>query len=218
MFSNITEAWGNDPVKEMTNKLSNGVFKTDTEQSEIFNFNKRKNTNQKKSISSLSLSDANSLNLLSDNNTLSLNNISSDFSPYARVNFNKNRNKSKHKKKIYQNVNYSESDEFSDSMRHSKCDYSIKHLKNCDNCYNKLKHLVNSKVNKKFDEIILENKMKQLQNISVLPAGQAVVQQPTPYVQNSGSNSDSWKEVLIIMVGAVIAIFIIFLIVKSLHK
>ena len=36
MFSNITEAWNYDPVKEITNKLSKNKFQTDTEQSKIF--------------------------------------------------------------------------------------------------------------------------------------------------------------------------------------
>ena len=43
MFSNITEAWGHDPVKEMTEELSKGAFQANKNQSNFFNFKDRIN-------------------------------------------------------------------------------------------------------------------------------------------------------------------------------
>lgn len=219
MFSNINEAWGHDPVKEITDKLSKDSFKTNTDHSEIFNFKNQNNyTNQQrvnnvtnKSKDSLSLSDINSLSLLSENTVASNN---TDYGSFAPVNFGKY-SKKKPPKINYHRFNdsdFSDSESSSDSIRDTKCDYSVKHLKKCDKCYNGLKKLINSKVNKKFDEMILENKMKQIQNATI----PVPVTPQVPYVPNN-SGSDSWKETLIIVIGAIIAMFIIFLIVKSLR-
>lgn len=195
MFSNISDAWDHDPVKEISNKLSNGSFKTNTEYNKIFDFKNRNPGNKiMKSDDVLSLSDVNSLKFISDDN--------SDCSSFAPINFNKYLKKFPGK---------SNKNNFNESLENSKCTYGVKHIKKCDKCYDQLKHFINTKVNKKFDELILENKMKQLQNTS------HILHQPTPYIQNS-TKSDSWKEVLIIVVGAIIAIFIIFLIVKSIYK
>ena len=239
MFSNITEAWSHDPVKEITNKLSRGAFQTNTDQSEIFNFKNQNNTiNQNKvkikKQDILSLSEDNSLSLLSENTT-GINTIDSDFGSFAPVNFDKYdkysgkkkyQNKNKHNKNYTDNHasrnNFSintDTDLSSDPVQYSRCNYSVKHLKNCDRCYDKLKKLVNTKVNEKFDEMILDTKMKQLQNATI-PQTQLVHQQPhvvlPQNIQNTSNNS--WKETLIIVIGAIIAIFIIFLIVKALHK
>jgi hypothetical protein len=232
MFSNITEAWSHDPVKEMTNKLSGGAFQTNTNQSEIFNFkNQSNNVNQKRvnminSKDNLSLSDASGLSLLSEN-TIASNTINSDFKSFAPVNFDKYKgNKMSNKKYNSKNIKFnisdgSDSEIFSEPLQESRCNYSIRHLKKCDKCYDKLKKLVNTKVNNKFDEIILENKMKQLQNITSMQPNiiqpQQQSQVPISHSQNNTRN-DSWKETLIIVVGAIIAIFIIFLIVRALHK
>jgi hypothetical protein len=261
-FSNITDAWNHDPVKEMTDKLSKGAFRTNTDQSEIFNLkNQSNNINQNrvnqnkvnqnkvnqnkvtnivpKSKDFLSLSDGNSLSLLSEN-TLGTNTIESDFGSFAPVNFDKYTTKKKYQSKkkhnkYYDNANDDSdlsSDLSSDFAQNSRCNYSVKHLKKCDRCYDKLKKLVNTKVNQKFDEMILDTKMKQLQNASIPPTHiihpqmqpqiQPLMQQQIqPQMQPANlhpQKSDSWKELLIIVVGAIIAIFIVFLIVKALNK
>ncbi|XWV25153.1 hypothetical protein QJ856_gp0619 [Tupanvirus deep ocean] len=229
MFSNITEAWNYDPVKEMTDKLSKGAFRTNTDQSEIFNFKSQSNNinqtkiNNAKPKDIISLSDGNSLSLLSENTT-GINTLDSDFGSFAPVNFDKysnnkkKQNKNKHSKR-YDSISSDSDLSSTDSLEESRCDYSVKHLKKCDRCYDRLKKLVNSKVNRKFDEIILDTKMKQLQNVTVPQF--PILQQPQAqsYAQNIPTpNSDSWKETLIIVIGAIIAIFIIFLIVKAMHK
>lgn len=234
MYSNITEAWGHDPVKEMTDKLSRGAFSTQTERSDIFNFKNQSNyLNDKKVISKqtmpqrdvLSLSDIvtkspmdNSLSILSENT------LDSDYSNFAPVNFNKysikpaKKNNRKHLQNSFRSLALSDnsSDNMFDSPadlsdNDSRCTYSIRHLKKCDRCYYKLKRLIDSKVGKKFDEMVLDNKMKQLQNST-----QPTIIQSVPH-QNNGI-SDSWKETLIIVIGTIIAFLIIFLIVRSLNK
>ncbi|XWV26415.1 hypothetical protein QJ857_gp0654 [Tupanvirus soda lake] len=228
MFSNITEAWNFDPVKEMTDKLSKGAFRANTDQSEIFNFKSQSNNinqtkvNNAKTNDIISLSDGNSLSLLSENTT-GINTLDSDFGSFAPVNFDKYSNKKKQNKnkysKRYDSISSDSDLSSTDSLEESRCNYSVKHLKKCDRCYDRLKKLVNTKVNRKFDEIILDTKMKQLQNVTAPQF--PILQQPQsqPYIQNTpNSNSDSWKETLIIVIGAIIAIFIIFLIVKAMHK
>ena len=77
MYSNISEAWENDPVKEMTNKLSSGIVKTYPERSEVFNFkNHNNNSNSNNNRDALSLTE--SISILSDNNSSYNSNI-----PYA---------------------------------------------------------------------------------------------------------------------------------------
>ena len=238
MFSNINEAWGRDPVKEMTEKLSKGAFQSQTSHSNIFNFKNQNNliNNDKTALKDVvSLSD-NSINLLSENTTNSdysapsiyssrdmIKGLSdaSEYSSYAPVNFGKYSKNKKNKLKNSKHpsvtsIDFSDTDtsdsNFLDSVEDSRCTYSIKHLKKCDRCYYKLKRMVDSKVNKKIDAILLDTKMKQLQNTT-----SSTIQPSVPYNQTNGI-SDSWKEVLIIIIGAIIAIFIIFLIVKSLNK
>jgi hypothetical protein len=220
MFSNINDAWDRDPVKEMTNKLSNGAFKTQTDRAEIFNFkdgsNKINNARiGNKCESDNSIFSQSSLDLFSNSNLSPKKNkshigssleytLDSDYSSYAPVNF---------KKKPYYSKSLIDSDLFSESITDSKCMYSVKHLKKCDGCYSKLKKMINQKVNKKFDEMMLDMKMKQIQTGMQIPNQ---IQSVPQYQSNPFS--DSWKETLIIMIGALIALFMIFLIVRSLNK
>lgn len=209
MFSNISEAWNNDPVKEMSNRLSKGSFTTNTDRNKIFDFRKK----EEKKRSNYQLSDPNSLSLFSNGNHSGSDSefdISSDLSidqhsllnqkenslysiPYAPVNFTRSK------------TNHRQND--TDTIVDSRCNYSIKHLEKCDRCYDKLKKLINTRVNRKFDELMLDSKLKQLQNIPL-----------STQMFQPNNHSDSWKETLIIVIGAIIAIFIIFLIVKALNK
>ena len=67
--------------------------------------------------------------------------------------------------------------------------------KNCDPCYYKIKKLIDDKINKKL--YILENKLVH-----------------APPVRHS-TQTDSWKNTLIIVLGAIIIILIIFLIFRK---
>lgn len=122
-------------------------------------------------------SDTNSFHFFSEN-TLGMDGLSSDMN-YAPVNFDK-----------YMKNKYVDTKKVSD---HDKC----------DKCYDKLKKLINDKINKKFDEFLLENKLKQIQNFSN--------PQITPQFI-------SWRETLIIIIGVLIIVFILFLIFKSVNK
>ncbi|AYV85371.1 MAG: hypothetical protein Satyrvirus13_4 [Satyrvirus sp.] len=190
MFSNITEVWNNDPVKEMTDKLSKNTFRTKP-QHEIFNF---KNKN-------VGLSDAKSISLASENLTnTNSNSYSNSYIPENSVNF-REQNLNKYLKK-YQPKSYN-----SESEDDFKCDHNIKHLKKCKICYNKLKQFINSKINKKFDEIILDNKMKQLKNMV-----------GTSNIYPEKISNNNWKEILIIVAAIVIIIFIILMATKIFYK
>lgn len=236
MFSNISDAWSKDPVREITDKLSKGVFRSETEQSNVFNFkSQKKDVNEKKNLTadkeginltddSLSLFSENVISdgivsdnkpfsrIVSDNqlfsNSYAPNSVHSQSDDYYPVNFDKYP-VSKKKYHVPHNpstsvVTDTESSEpkLFDSVEESRCNYSTRHLKKCDHCYNKLKKMINTKINKKIDEMVLDRKIKQLQNM------------PTSTQKNTSVLSDSWKETLIIIIGAVIAIFIIFLIVR----
>lgn len=202
MFSNITDAWERDPVREITNKLTTGSYHMDNNPFRYKNEkNKINNSRIKKNDdSSISLSD----------NSIRLSDIGIDYSPYAPVDFGK-----KTKKKYSLNTsdfNTSDSSEssgmFGTNTGSSKCSFSTRHIKKCSGCHDRLKKMVNKKVTKKFDEMMLEYKMKQLQNTP------PPIQQPV----QTNTNYDSWKEILIIVIGGIIALFIIFLIVKCLYK
>lgn len=219
MYSNITDAWTHDPVREMSDKLSNGAFRNNND-SQIYNLKNSSNNNvihspiqyKNRTKTDLNLSEANSLSLLSENPTdtksIDFKSIDSDFSPfapYAPAKFDKYS-----KKKNYKIPKGSQwdSDDDSDSIHDSRCNYSVKHLKKCDRCYDNLKKLVNKKVNERFDEIMLDAKLKQLQTLNSQPINVSTV----PLIQTG--NNISYKEILIIVVGAIIALIIIFLIVK----
>lgn len=207
LYSDISEAWKNDPVKEMTNKLSMGTIKSYPERSEIFNFKNYINNPKK---DTLSLTE--SISIMSDGE--SPYETHKSHIPYAsftnkfdKSRFISNNHKQSYPKK-YKKYTHRNSSDFSDMVSESKCDYSIRHLRKCNRCYDKIRQLINSQVNKKLDEIILDNKMKQIQNN--IPVSQPIA--------NNTASSDSWKETLIIISGAIIALFIIFLIVKLIYK
>lgn len=220
MFSNIHEAWSKDPVKEMTDRLSKGDFKNENEFANAFKFKDHNNhingqavrSAQETNTTTTSLRDHHQSIDLSSltpdlrrdhslDNTLSLSTYS-DISSYAPVDFKRN-------KKMRYDFLDSESEPFSDS----RCSYSIKHLKKCGKCYRSLIKLIEKKIKKKMDDVIIDMKFKQLQtqHLASPPA------LPAPII-STPIMSDSWKETLIIVMGAIITLFLIFLIVKSLWK
>jgi hypothetical protein len=232
MYSHIGDAWENDPIKEMTNKLEKGIFKINTDQSDVFRFN---NSSSGRPITipsdmkSLSLSDQNSLSLASDNslspditncdtnpfrNRNRMQYYDRNMSPYAPVHFDRYSGKKKSFSR-YIDPDSDDDDYFdseSDRFTRSRCSYSIKHLKKCDRCYDKLKDLINARVNKKMDEIILDTKLKQIQS---MPMQNTSPSYPQP---QHATNPDAWKEMAVIIIGAIMAMFIIFLIVRAISK
>lgn len=209
LYSNISEAWKNDPVKEITNKLTLNTHKSYPERSQVFNFKNYMNEPNKDTISLTE-----SISIMSDGETP----YENSQIPYASIPNKSNKSKfmsdnyihpySKKYNNNYNKKSYYYGSEKSDPFSDSKCDYSIRHLKKCDRCYDRIRQLINSQVNRKIDELILDNKMKQIQNI-------VPINQPNSINMTS---SDSWKETMIIVSGAIIALFIIFLIVKLIYK
>lgn len=228
MFSNINEAWNNDPVREMTSKLARGEFKTQTELANVFKFKDHNNNlndvqlknnshdnnifrkNNNSNNNSIDLSSLSSPNNAAD---LTDSDLFSDFSPYAKVNFNsdhkKKRNNS-HKRHDYSSIDSLNMVSDTDTATDSKCSYSARHLKKCKKCYVKLNKLVEKEFKKRVDDIIMNVKMNQLNQPHTL-----IPQMPYPV---SPQLSDSWKETLVITIGAIFAIFIIFLMIKCITK
>ncbi len=229
MFSNISEAWSNDPVKEMSNKLSNGGFPEHTQRAEIYQFknsdikNKSNDKNKNKiDIDDISLS----------NNSISLTDgffnkkFKSNYSGPAPVNFRKGDSKRINAFNDYDlsDDNLADTDYNLKCGHGTKCNYRVNHLNNCDRCYKKLKKMIDSKVEKKFNEMILEDKLKQLQQqILTLPNNQLnPSSQPNPASQPNPTsqliNTNNWKEILIIVIGLIVVMLVIFLTVKIISK
>lgn len=234
MYSNISEAWSHDPMKEISHQLSKSL-EDNNKHAEIFNFKNHTNTINQNSIKSIpqdNLSDDNSLSLAShsynptyktmfDNidNTDNTDNtdISDVIGSYAPVTFGAGKKKKAFDRFIDDDIDYldSDSDEtvFDKKLRNSKCNYTVKHLKRCSRCYDKMKLLVNSKVQKKLDEMILDNKIKQIQNMSI-PASVPPLNIAQPQPQSLTYHIST----PIFIVSVIIAIILILLIIKMITK
>ena len=216
MFSSIPDAWNNNPVKEITNKLMTGGFnKNKLDHTDIYNFKQELSESASES----------GINLLSEDMSVGQN-LQTRFSSYSPVKF-KNKPKSKLKSNLKSNSKTVPSIDFSEfetsgitdtsmptrpsHMLDSRCSYSVKHLDKCTRCYAQLNKLINKKVKEKVNDIFLDINMSQLRMNNQPVQSQTQPQSASP---TSTGLSDSWKETLIIIVGAVIAIFIIFLITK----
>uniref|UniRef100_A0A6C0LRX2 Uncharacterized protein n=1 Tax=viral metagenome TaxID=1070528 RepID=A0A6C0LRX2_9ZZZZ len=200
MFSSISEAWDHDPVMEITNKLKNDTF---SDRNDMYKFKKQKyNLNslqcrgqsKDNQITSLSLSDGIFHSSLDKSEDIDLDSLTGFNAP---INFSDHRLK--------------KSDNFSDfdTVGNSKCSFSVKHLKKCPRCYHKLKEMINKKVDSKTKDLILDYKMKQVQNNK---------SQFSNMTNTQSELSESFKETLIILIGAFIALLLIFLITKSLFS
>ncbi|BCS83093.1 hypothetical protein QLL95_gp1030 [Cotonvirus japonicus] len=254
MFSNITEAWDNNPVREITNKLSKGDFNTyksdqlkkpdfltDTKNKitkknnkKINDKNSKNSKNSKKykflstdsdlisltgdNIHLLSGTDTSSgsdfkIDLSSNLNSNLNSNLSSDYGGFAPVNFNKYIKQNKPSKISLSSVLNSDSDNFLDHKYNSKCEFSVKHLRKCNRCYDNLKKIIDDKLNKKIDEYILENKLKQIQTL-VPPTNK----QDSMIESFGNKNSDQWKIITIVIISIIVIIIILFFMMKILNK
>ena len=204
MFSSLNEAWGHDPVKEMTHKFSahNGGNQT---HADIYNFGgsapvpapapaptpTHTNHNLSRDSSpcpSFSLSsDQSSIDLLSDIST-----------PPKTKKYPKHKNASmftRERRDKFGSFDSSDSFNSSDSPNHPACIMSMRHIKKCNACYINFKKMVDRKVKEKFNDTVFYNSFGQ--------------NQPP---NNTSVPMDTWKETLIIVAGAVIVILLIFLI------
>lgn len=222
MFSSIDEAWDNNPVREITNKLTNGSFNKDhqSNHTNIYKFKKDPPNSDS------------GINLLSEDMS-----IGQDFttnfsscSPLGKsleTGFSNSTTKVKNRpkqKSINSNISSVEFSEFETTANMSttepvhpvgtECSFSIRHLNKCNKCFTQLNKLINKKVKGKINDIFLDINLNQIK------LGQLNQQSPPPQLQLAPQTglSDSWKETLIIIVGAVIALFIIFLITKSFNS
>lgn len=200
MFSSIPEAWDRNPVSEITNKLKNGSFNK-TNREDIYKF---KNTEFSES----------GISLLSEDMLLG-NNIGTKFSSYSPVKF-------KNKSKINPlSMDFSEfathSTDDNIKMGDSKCSFSTTHLAKCNRCAIKLNELIDKKVKEKLNDVFLNFNLNQIQQGLGRQNTEHFNTQAQPVSQSTGL-PDAWKETLIIVSGALIAIFLICLITKTLRN
>lgn len=227
-FSSINEAWSNDPVKEMTRKLNDGKFIKPPENIKAYKINGT-------DANEASLTE-NTINIDLDSDSMVNSKFPQEstdpFSSISSLSLDKmkpRKGKGKHKSGMKMNrtnkkkhwLDYSldtsdgsDADGTDDQMEFEsspvdECNYSIKHLKKCGYCYRKLKKIIDRKVNERCNDFMRETNMKQSQMNQN--------QQPLPFTSMIPMN-DSWKETLIIVCGAIIVIFILFLITKSLGR
>jgi len=130
---------------------------------------------------------------------LSVNTPPSNFNRSTTENSKTPYKKKKIRKRENDFSNVFDTPNFDSSPENSECLSVTNHLKNCNKCYAQFKKLIDKKVNNKLHDIMLFNNLNR---------------QPTTDIQSS----DSWKETLIIVVGAVIVIFILYMITNSLNK
>lgn len=224
-MTDVTEAWDRDPVKEMTQKINNGNFDANKQKNRsIYKFKNSKNNDPiSLSENSYSLSSRNSLsskNYQSPKN-ISTYSIDSDLSTVSPPKLSKYS-----KLKFGDILNLSEIINSDPGYKdNNKCENTIKHIKKCNKCYDQLKKLVDTKVNKKIDEIILDNKLKQIQaftpNLTQTPSTTILTSAYDAYTTHkpvATNITDSWKETLVIVIGIIIALLIIFLIIKAICK
>jgi hypothetical protein len=225
MFSSIDEAWDNNPVKEITNKLTNGSFNKDqSNHTNIYKFKQNIPDEKKSAINSDS-----GINLLTEDMSIGQN-FQTNFSSCSPISKFKNKTKSSNSGSGPKNVSSVEFSEFETTVNNmsttdqitpiniagTDCSFSARHLNKCSKCSTQLNKLINKKVKEKINDIFLDINLNQIKSghLNQQP------QQPLPQLQLSPQTglSDSWKETLIIIAGAVIVIFIIFLMTKSLNS
>lgn len=224
MFATISEAWNKDPVKEITEKLNDGMFKSTFPQ-EIYDLDKTENS---LSIVTENLQSTPTFNFTKNNSKKKF---------IGKKNSNKNSHKKKNNKK--KNYQYKEESEITDSdnwgsekysikkeiddiisecesescHNTKKCNYTSKHLRKCDKCYNELKNIINKKISKKIDTIILDSKMKQLNNISNTSIT-SIPTTPNIIPSQISVNNSLFRQTVIIIACLIIVIAIIFIVVK----
>lgn len=167
MYSNIEDAWNNDPIQEMTTKYTHKRADGDNSLEKIFKFKDNNDTISEQSAISLSKLNTNA-NSINESDSLFIN-----------------------------------SNNNSENKYNSKCLYSVKHLKKCTRCTNKLNKIIDTKMQDKLDRIILDMKMSTIQNKDVN------VKKESSILNNSG------RELVIIFISIILAIILIFLIIKS---
>lgn len=220
MFSSITDAWNNNPVTEMSHKLSKGSFAKKSDDT-IYKFNDDKSSDPHLSLNTedFGLSDmfandkrdrsklmsisptpeAQTLRRLLDDDILTINMSDFENSLESSDGVNLTPTPAPHSRK---------------NIGDSRCSFSVKHLSKCDRCYRRLNRLINKKVKEKVNDYFVEANMKKLAAINT-QINQNNVLKTTDNEKNSFF-SESLKETMIIIIGGVVALVIIYLIVKCL--
>lgn len=210
-YSNIQEAWNHDPVKEITKKLSSNKFNIFDDRSQACYSNLVDNSATRNPPKRLSQTPPD-LSFTANEEEEIIDTISStSFEPnyhfrseFSSPKFPKNRKRAR----------TFDSENKSFNNPHSRCSG---HIKKCNHCYKTLKKLVNAKIRSKIDELILDNKLKQIQipSTPVSTTPYPLIQPFTTSQPVTTIHNDSWKETLIVMLGGIIALVLIYLIVRT---
>jgi hypothetical protein len=173
MFSYNCDAWDNDPVREISDRLQNGEFRTHGNDDK-FNF---KNKTNKINRSRCGVDDTDM--------TITLDSVDSlkSFDDPVMSSY------------------VSLDSEYPEFEYNSRCSYSVNHLKKCTRCRRDLNDLIDRKIKKNVDNLLLDLHMNKIRS------GKYKMQMPS-------ESPDSWKEILIIVSGAIIVLFLMFLIAK----
>jgi hypothetical protein len=226
MYSNIEEAWSANPIKEMEKKLQGRESLNDLQpritvpeaqhslptQASTVGINVNNETEMPQR--SKQTTSESSFNPFSETEK-----YDPTFSPYATViSETMRKNKMLAKSKLAKKVTIDDTSDTMDTLsdldlsssvnsetspkrkNQDPCRYSAKHMKTCSKCNKKLKKIINRRIKSKADDIILEYHRNQNR---------------IPPPQEKSNSNDSLKETLILVGGALIALFIIFLIART---
>lgn len=86
-----------------------------------------------------------------------------------------------------------------------KCMHSLKHLKQCPPCNKKLKKIINKRVKSKYDDMILDYHKRQ----NIQKNDNSII---------GGTTYENLKEIIILVMGFIIVLFVIYLIANMLIK
>jgi hypothetical protein len=181
-FSNINDVWAADPIKEITDKIKH-----------VNNNSITVNNDKPVEDQSAKLTDS-----LEKNDPF--------FSPFASVSLN-DKSESHVLSDTFSDFDISNSDikissENKKSIR--ECKSTVKHIKSCSRCNNKLKKMINKRVSDKYDDLIFNYQKKQ-NHKKYKPI-------------KSGFMSTSTSELLLMIVGVIVILILVIVIIKILNK
>lgn len=196
MFSNINEAWNHDPIKEITDKISQDRFRTKSSQNnESISANRSDiilpdlNNTDNDYVGTVSLGDSydpydpydtydsHESQSYDPSETTSLRILSNTPHGTSKYKHYPNRIQSRHENnRSYRPRNYRrrisrtdlfrKKDKLKTSPYYSYCSHCLEHFDSCYLCNDKIQNLIDSKVSQKLDNLILENKIKHMQSQS----------------------------------------------------
>jgi hypothetical protein len=197
MFSNINEAWGNESLKQLTDKIKNNSQKKVAEN--ISHSAKSDDTDF------ISMTE----NALADKKKSAIKDRPQDsdlFDTSYSSNFNHSLNPTG-----FSFLNQPSIGIVQQPMPiKDDCSKIINHVNTCAKCKLKLDRIIKKKVKEECEDLLFENKLLKLQS----PPNGTSAQSTSTISSLTGKSgmSDNFKETMIILVAAIVVVFIIFII------